>query len=172
MISTGLLLVFLAIMVYTDIRWHKIHNWIVYPGILTGLLASFLDPQGVGFEESLRGFAGTSLIMICCFILFSEFGGGDVKLMVMISSFLGWQEGLECLLWSFVIGAAVGVSLLVWQNGIVRICRRIVEQISWLCSTWTWKPLTPEDRKALSPRLCLAPAAMLAVLQVKFRILG
>ena len=55
--------------------------------------------------------------MIVCFVFFPGIGGGDVKLMAMVGALLGTYDGLEALLWTFVLAACFGLIVLVWRVG-------------------------------------------------------
>lgn len=167
MFSTVLLLCFTLVAAFTDLRWRKIYNWTTYPGMLTGLLVSTFEPDGIGWEESLWGFFVCGMIVIICFMCF-PIGGGDVKLVGMLATFLGFEQGLECLLWTFVLGAGIALSVLIWQFGVLRLVARCGQQVWWLVRYQQWLPLSEEERAALQPRLRLALAALLAVLVVKF----
>ena len=171
MVSTVLLLGFSLTAAVTDFRWRKIYNWTTYPGILTGLLVSAIEPNGIGWEESLLGVVGCGLVMVFCFLCF-PMGAGDVKLITMLSAFLGWHSGLECMLWTFVLGAALGQVVLIWRFGVLRLLSRFGRQMWWLVVYRHWLPLSPEDRAVLQARLHLAPAALVAVVFVKFNVLG
>ena len=167
MVSTVLLLGFALTAAITDIWRQKIYNWTTYPGIVTGLIVSTFEPNGIGWEDSLLGFVGCGLVMVFCFLSF-EMGAGDVKLIAMLAAFLGWYHGLECMLWSFVLGAALGLSILVWKFGVLRLLFRGARQLWWLARYRTWLPLSDDDRAALKPHLYLAPAAFVAVIIVRF----
>lgn len=167
MVSTVLLLGFALTAAVTDIWRHKIYNWTTYPGIVTGLVVSTFEPNGIGWEESLLGLVGCGLVMVFCFLSF-PMGAGDVKLIAMLASFLGWYHGLECMLWSFVLGAALGLSMLIWKFGILRLLAWAARQVWWLVRYRIRLPLTAEEKEALKPHLFLAPAAFVAVILVKF----
>ena len=171
MVSTVLLLGFALTAAITDWRWRKIYNWTTYPGILTGLLVSTLEPNGIGWEESLLGVVGCGLVMVFCFLCF-PMGAGDVKLVTMLAAFLGWYHGLECMLWTFVLGAALGQVALIWKFGVLRLLARLGRQVWWLVVYRQWLPLSPEDREVLQARLHLAPAALVAVVLVRFSVLS
>jgi prepilin peptidase CpaA len=167
MISTVLLLCFTLVAAVTDLRWRKIYNWNTYTGMLVGLLVSATEPDGIGWEDSLWGFLFCGMVVLSCFLFF-PIGGGDVKLIAMLATFLGFERGLECLLWTFVLGAAVALSILIWQFGVLRLIGRCLKQVWWLIRYQQWLPLSETERKSLEPRLRLGLTAFLAVLIVKF----
>ena len=68
--------------------------------------------------------------MIVCFVVFPGIGGGDVKLMAMIGALLGWEKGLEALLWTFVLGACFSLIILVWRVGPVTTVSRVVRLVA------------------------------------------
>jgi prepilin peptidase CpaA len=183
MLVTVLLLALVSVAAYCDMRWHKVFNWTTYPGIAAGLLlhgigsalealdaadAERLKAWGwVGVEWSAAGLGVCGFIMLVCFVLF-RIGGGDVKLMAMLGAVLGLEQGMEAMLWTFVLGGCVGLIVLVWRVGpwrlLVRVCRQVV------CSLRIggWSPLTPDERAQLQPPLFLAPCALAAVVIVRF----
>ena len=169
MISTVLLLGFALAAAITDLLRKKIYNWTTYPGLITGVLVSTCDPQGIGWEESLLGVVGCGLIMVFSFLcFFPQVGAGDVKLITMLSAFLGWYYGLECMLWTFVLGAVLALSILIWKFGVLKLLARGAKQIWFLAAYRQWLPLSEEERQALKPNLHLAPAALIAVIIVEF----
>jgi hypothetical protein len=84
----------------------------------------------------------------------------------MVGAFLGPYQGLEALLWTFVLGAAAGLMTLIWRHGPVRIVRRIWVQVISTISLRRWAPLAEAERSELQTRLYLAPSALLAVVIV------
>ncbi len=166
MASTGILLGLLLIATVTDVTRHKIYNWTTYPGMLLGLGVGALTGGVAGFTESLSGLLVCGFVMLVCLVLF-QVGGGDVKLMAMMGSLLGWQAGIEAMLWTFIIGALMAVAYLVWQIGAVHIFRKSVEHIGLVLKARRWVPLTTSERAPLRQGLFLAPAGLLAVCIVK-----
>jgi prepilin peptidase CpaA len=181
--ATILLLALTAVASWTDIARHKIHNWTTYPGILAALglngLGDLLVWLGYATEErlqplgwislgsSLFGFLLCGFLMLACFVFF-RIGAGDVKLIAMLGAFLGPREGLEALLWTFVLGGCAGVILLIWRVGAWRLIVRVFRQIVWSLRIFHWSPLTEEERAQLQTPLFLAPSALAAVAVVKF----
>jgi prepilin peptidase CpaA len=194
MVATVLLLVLLLIATVTDVRHHKIYNWTTYPGILAALglntvgavvehepIANPADDgpgaEGddrlrgtwgfVGAEESLIGFAVCGGFMLVTFVFF-HVGGGDVKLMAMLGAFLGFERGLEALLWTFVLAACLGLIVLIWRVGALRLIGRVWRQAMFALRIGGWADLEPTERERLQFPLFLAPTALAAVTIVEF----
>jgi prepilin peptidase CpaA len=171
-VSTVLLLVLTAIATATDLAYHKIYNWTTYPGIVAGLAVNLLEhgwDEPGGLRDSLFGFALCGTVMLVAFVFFN-IGGGDVKLMAMQGAFLGVERGIEALLWTFVLGGVVGLSILIWRVGVFKLVTGTVRHVLLSLRVVSWVPLTEDERKQLQPPLYLAPAAFLAVVIVCFNL--
>lgn len=166
-IATALLLGLTLTAALTDLSYRKIYNWNTYTGIIIGFLVSAFQPGGIGLEDSLWGFLVCSAVVISCYLFF-PIGGGDVKLIAMMATFLGFEQSLECLLWTFVLGAGMALSLLIWQFGVLRLISRSLKQVWWLLRYHHWLSLSAEERNILKPQLRLGLTAFIAVLIVKF----
>ncbi|MFH1077260.1 MAG: A24 family peptidase [Pseudomonadota bacterium] len=103
----------LLVITFIDIDYRIIPDTITLPGIVIGFLASF-KPGDVSWQESLFGilFGGGSLLAVA--LIYKAFtkkdgmGGGDIKLLAMIGSFLGWRAVAFTIFVSSVLGTAVG----------------------------------------------------------------
>lgn len=172
-VSTLLLLLLTTIVAVTDLVTHRIPNRITYPGILVALAVNGFaqgwdGPRGL--EDSLKGFALCGGLMVVSYVLF-HVGGGDVKLLAMIGAFLGVEQGVEALLWTFIFGGMVGLVLLIWRVGFVKLVAACTRQLLWSLKIGNWLPLSEEERKNLERPLYLAPAAVVAVLVVVFDLI-
>lgn len=107
--------------------------------------------------------------MLICFVLF-QIGGGDVKLMAMIGAFLGVDKGIETLLWTFVLGGAAAVVILIWKIGLVKLSGRVIQQLMCKMGFGKWDSLTVQERQQLQLPLFLAPSALIAVIVVRFSL--
>lgn len=164
MLLTAASLAWTALAAITDLRSHRILNWNTYSGIVTALLIRSAEGSEV-FLEGLTGLLACGSIMLLCFVLF-DVGGGDVKLLAMLGAFLGLQQGIEVMLWTFTIGCATAVTLLIWRTGFWRLLRGVAAHLGLLWKGKAWVPLTEQERHPLQTTLYLAPAALVAVLFV------
>jgi leader peptidase (prepilin peptidase)/N-methyltransferase len=119
-------LLFSALLVITciDLFHQIIPDVITLPGIAVGLLcASTVLP--VGLVKSVLGIMlGGGLLWMLAWVspyLFGKegMGGGDIKLLAMIGSFLGWEPTLLTIMVGAVAGSVVGIGLIA-----LRVMRR------------------------------------------------
>jgi len=187
MVATVLLLGLLGIAAATDVARHKIYNWTTYPGIVAALAlngagsvlvkVTDLDPDWaadslgwIGVGPSVFGFFACGLVLLVCYVLFNV-GGGDVKLMAMLGAFLGPDRGIEAMLWTFVLGGAMALVVLVWRVGALRLTTRALRQVLWTVRLGRWSPLTADERAQLQPPLFLAPSALVGAIIVQFSLI-
>ena len=111
---------FSALLIISWIDWDYliISDAITLPGIILGVLCS-LWILPVGFFNSLIGvIVGGGVLLAMAWIspfLFGKegLGGGDIKLLAMVGAFLGWKLALVTLMIASILGALVGVGLMV-----------------------------------------------------------
>lgn len=116
LVYAGLMSVFLVV---TWIDWdHQIiPDVITLPGIILGFVcASFL--LSTGWMNSLIGIlVGGGVLLALAWaspFLFGKegMGGGDIKFLAMVGAFLGWKAALLALMLASIVGAVIGVGLL------------------------------------------------------------
>jgi Flp pilus assembly protein protease CpaA len=107
-------------------------------------------------------------VMLVCYVFFpGGIGGGDVKLLAMIGTFLGLYHGLEALLWTFVLGGCQALIGLVWKLGALTLMRQAMSALWYVIRTGGQLPLPTEPEQQVSANLFLSPSALLAVLLVR-----
>jgi leader peptidase (prepilin peptidase)/N-methyltransferase len=112
----------LIIATFVDVDFQIIPDEVSVGGLVVGLAASVIFPQVqhmpthlLGLRASLLGIVvggGTLWILGLAgdFIFKKEsMGGGDIKLLAMVGSFLGWQAALLSLPLASLFGAVVGI---------------------------------------------------------------
>lgn len=104
-----------------DLEHQILPNVITLPGIVIGLMFSFVAPPG--WRDALIGtiLGGGVLYAIAAayYAVRREegLGMGDVKMLAMIGAFLGWKAVLVTLVLSSFSGAAIGMALIAAQRG-------------------------------------------------------
>lgn len=189
MVMTTLILGWLFIAAYTDIRQHRIYNWTTYPGIIAALaisgVATWLgvdqisgsDSQvttfgAIGWPDSLYGLFACGAVMIICYVFFpGGVGGGDVKLVAMIGAFLGAMAGLEAMLWTFVLGGCAALISLVWRFGLWTLVVRSTQVVWYRSQLGPAFELSEQEREPLKTELFLAPSALLGVIIVRCKLM-
>ncbi len=108
-------LLFSALVVISVIDLHHkiIPDIITIPGIILGLLAgTFISP--LGFKDSISGvLLGGGIFFIIAVVSRGGMGGGDIKLIAMIGSFLGWTNVIITIVLSSFIGSIIGIFMMV-----------------------------------------------------------
>lgn len=110
---TGVLVALLIVAGVIDYRTYRIPNWLTVSGAVFGLLYSALGANvHQGFLWSLGGLALGLLMMLPMYAL-RVMGAGDVKLMAMVGTFLGYTGTPLAILCTFIAGgiAALGFAL-------------------------------------------------------------
>jgi len=115
----------------SDLRRGTVYNWLTYPAILAGLVLGVI--QGAadgdtanGLVDHILGFGFGFGVLLVAYLL-GGMGGGDVKLMGAIGALLGWHDwaALHAVFYSFLVGATVGLILMVWRGRVRVVLRRL-----------------------------------------------
>lgn len=104
---------YVALAAATDIRMHRIPNYLTIPAALLGLAYHALAPGGWGVAASLGGLAvGFSLLFVPW--LLGGSGMGDVKLLAALGAWLGWKFLLAAFAVSTVFAAVAALAVLAY----------------------------------------------------------
>lgn len=167
---TVLLLGFAAAAAVTDLLWNKIYNWNTYGGIAAGLALGAWCGWPPLFDRAV-GLLACGLLMVVCFAVFPGIGGGDVKLLGMLGAWLGWQKGIEALLWTFVLAACFAMIGLIWKIGPVKATGLAARHVTSKLRLFWIAPLSDEERKVLKPPVFIGPSALAAVVIVRLELM-
>jgi leader peptidase (prepilin peptidase)/N-methyltransferase len=114
----------LIVLFMIDLEHQLLPNAITLPGIVIGLLLSFVAPPGT--VNSLLGIVlgGGVLYAIAAgyYVVRKEegMGMGDVKMLAMIGGFLGWRAVVLTLVLASFTGAVLGLAIMAWRKGDLR----------------------------------------------------
>ena len=117
----SVLLLYLFFMVISDLHTDRIPNGFLLTGILTGLFGSFWQYGVNGLLQSAVSMAAAFLLTYPVFKI-GALGGGDIKVFLVIGSFLPVRECLVIMAAAFLAGGVFSVGkLLAEKNGRERL---------------------------------------------------
>lgn len=112
----------LVVVTFIDLEHQIIPDVISLPGIPL-FAAAGMGIMGLSVWDSLLGIllGGGVLWVVAAGYEFLKkqegMGGGDIKLLAMIGGFLGWKSLLFVILASSLLGAVVGISVILYKKG-------------------------------------------------------
>jgi prepilin peptidase CpaA len=126
----GILIIFLLIAVWTDIKSHRISNNLILTGIIIGILTNTFLPHGNGFISNLLGALGfvksviglfTGFALLAPLYILRGMGAGDVKLVAMIGAFSGASTVISIVLMTFVIGGVLSIIFALYSRSFAQL---------------------------------------------------
>lgn len=186
MLTAAIMFLLLTVAVWTDLRSNKIYNWNTYSGIALALIIGAINSYGptnnqmrrifgsIEFGDSALGLFACGAILIVCYVFLNfngGIGGGDVKLLAMLGAFFGFEKGVEVMLWTFILAAAIGIIMLLWSVDLTILVRRFVSRVRSILLLQT--PQYPEGEGPMTPLpKCLPIGAVIAAVLVHFGLLS
>lgn len=111
-INLLILVSLLIICSFIDLRNKIIPNKITYPGIILGFILSLFFNH-ITFTSALLGLLiPAGLLFLIALIFKKGMGMGDVKLVAMIGTFIGWQDTLLSIFIGSLLGSVIGLILI------------------------------------------------------------
>lgn len=117
---TGVLIALLVVAAVCDYRSFRIPNWLTAGGLVFGTVYTIVVPpvHGVTWLFPVSGILTGFLLMFPLYLI-RAVGAGDVKLLAMAGAFLGWNDTLYALLFSFVVGGVAALAFAAY-HGLIR----------------------------------------------------
>lgn len=97
-----------------DYKHYIIPNGLVIALALLGIVHMFLDTQNT-FRYIIGFFVASVILLLIAVVTRGKMGGGDIKLMAAAGLLLGWQKILLALLLGSVVGAVIGITLMLFK---------------------------------------------------------
>ena len=151
-----LLLGVLIIATITDIRSHRIPNWLTLPAIITGLGLNLISAGAGGFLFGIEGLLLGIGLFIVLYIM-GGMGAGDVKLMGAVGAMLGPQMVLMAAFYTAIAGGIYAVAVILFYPRARAKRRAIAETIKGFIYFKTFNYDKPADEQN-SPKLCYGVA--------------
>ena len=164
MLTTVVMYGLLLVAIWTDLNYGKIYNWNTYLGIAIALVIGAINSYwsessalqqvfgGVELGDATLGLFACGAILIVCYVFLNfngGIGGGDVKLLAMLGAFFGFEKGIEVLLWTFILAAAIAVVMLIWTVKPTILMHRFIGRVRSIALLQT--PEYPEGDAPMAP---------------------
>lgn len=120
----GMLILLTAIAGCTDLRYHRIPNWLSVSGLSAGLIWHMGGNGLRGVYHSLSG-AGLGFGIMLLLYVFKAVGAGDVKLFAAIGAIGGPDIALSSMTYSLLCAGGIGVVILVRRKRLLASGRGI-----------------------------------------------
>jgi prepilin peptidase CpaA len=122
----------------TDVCTRRIPNALTGPAVLLGFAAHAWLPGGQGAWHAAIGLV-VGLAVFFPFFALGGMGGGDVKLMAALGSWIGWQP----IVWTALYGAVAGGLLAVVVGLAHGYLRQAVSNVGGLLMFWATQGIKP-----------------------------
>jgi prepilin peptidase CpaA len=114
---------FLFFAVASDLRFHRIPNWLTLPALLAALLVSPWAGATSGPFEAAAGAALGFALLVGPYAL-GGMGAGDVKALMVLGAWLGPEATFGVAVWASIAGGAFGLTLLALRGELSAYARR------------------------------------------------
>ena len=116
------LLVLLAWAAVIDWQTRRIRNWLTFSLLLSGLLQTFIHGSAISTGQSLLGLAVGFVLPLILFIM-GAIGGGDVKLLAGVGTWLGAAAVFKVFCAEAIIGMVIVVAQASFQGRLQILAR-------------------------------------------------
>jgi len=114
---------FLFFAVASDLRFHRIPNWLTFPALLAALLASPWMGATSGPLEAALGAALGFALLVGPYAL-GGMGAGDVKALMVLGAWLGPVSVFGAAVWAVIAGGVFGLMMLALRGELGAYARR------------------------------------------------
>jgi len=123
------LLVLFGLASFSDLRWGLIPNFLNFPFLIAGLA---FQTWAEGSSGALQGLGSVALAFAIFFPLWlaKVWAAGDVKLLMAAAAWVSPILMIQLAAWTILAGAAVGLWLLAWENGLRLAVGRVKDHLA------------------------------------------
>lgn len=142
-----------------DLLTRRVPNWITFPAMLIGLVAQFWFSDLAGVGQGILGILLGFGIFFPVYAL-GYMGAGDVKLMMAVGAFGGWQFCWRTAIASVVFGGAFALGDVLFRGRLVAVARNTYSFLrSVLVPGLVPEPLQLDKERKFTFGICIALGA-------------
>ncbi len=134
-----------------DLKTYRIPNQVI---IFSLSLYLFLSLFTSSIVISIRGLCSAILCILLLFPIYfiHAIGAGDIKLLAVVSCFLGFRQGMVVVVFSFLVGAVISIIYLIRTHILFRQMQSIAFYLSYIYQT---KKVVPYKNFSKSKKNCI-----------------
>ena len=155
-VAFSLLAIVLLIAAASDVRFHKIPNWLTYTAVILAVVYHTAMKGLEGLLFSIGG-VGVGIAVLITFYLMGGMGAGDVKLMGAVGGLLGPKGVFMAFLFTAVIGAIWAFTLLTFHGYLKETTKRFKTTLETFILTRRFVYTSPPEGEK-RPGLCYGVA--------------
>jgi len=160
----------LGISAFTDLKYHKVYNWITFPGMILGIGFNTIFFGLPGLRDSFIGLLTGGLFLLVGFV-WGGIGGGDIKLLAAVGSLKGYSFVLWGGAYGIILCGIMAVITMVRQKVFVQSIKHIFYSLfSLLIPKLKFVPLEKKDSSPLPFGFFIALGMILYWLELTFKI--
>ncbi len=122
-LSIGACAAVLSLAVWFDVKSSRIPNALVVSGLSLGLLISLMD-GGMGWRQAITA-AIVGLAVFLPLYLLRILGAGDVKLLAVVGSFVGYPAILSVALLTALCGGLLALAWAAWHRKLKTVFKQV-----------------------------------------------
>ena len=148
-----ILILVLAISLYTDFKYRKIYNAVTLPALLLGLVINFWNSGLSGLLFFGQGLLLGAALLFLPFIL-GGLGAGDVKLLAVVGACKGPQFVFTAFILTALLGGLMALVILAYNRKLVPTLLRLGSGVKILISSgftvWNFGHLAEQSGSSVS----------------------
>jgi prepilin peptidase CpaA len=142
----------LLIATVSDIRFHRIPNWLTYPTMAVATVYHAGMRGFEGFLFSMEGIIVGIAVLIVPFLM-GGMGAGDAKLMGAVGGWLGPKDVFVAFLFSAIVGGIYALGLLILRGDIKETAKRYIATLKTFILTREFICISSRTGEKM-PKLC------------------
>lgn len=138
------LILFLLISAYTDLKYRKVFNYTIVSLVILGIGLNYIFFNFAGLKSSFAGIL-SGFLFLFFFYLMGMVGAGDVKFLMAIGSLKGYEFTILGAIYGTIVGGIFALVLLVLQKKLFFTFKKILWMFQLTAILGNTEPLKIES---------------------------